>query len=349
MSSEIDRSKERSTRIMDRLKDETQEYHAKLESLPYFKALIDHRLPLECYVNQLRAMAIIHSVLEHEVVNSEDRRVLSVYDDELKKLSPLQEDLKFFEPRVVFDNGSSIDAALSMTEKIRLRGFENPISLLGYLYVLEGSTLGNHIHEPDIAATFHLTRLNGCRYYSSYRDRLQENWKRFTEKMNSALEDSSLLDPIVESAHEAFTGLEAVYKALYPMEKKEKNLHVTRINPEAGNHPIPDDEREIQAALKASNRGWVEFPYYEHRYGERGKRFSDSDTCWLVTLTSLDQVSMQNQIEWIGRVLATRGMPSIMLEHTLRILHEELAIAVPKSKAEYGNLLNVAEMLREKR
>ena len=60
---EISRSKERSTQIMTRLKEETKEYHSKLESLPYFKALIDHRLPLECYVNQLRAMAIIHSVL----------------------------------------------------------------------------------------------------------------------------------------------------------------------------------------------------------------------------------------------------------------------------------------------
>ena len=36
-----------------------------------------------------------------------------------------------------------------------------------------------------------------------------------------------------------------------------------------------------------------EFPYYQERYGERGKRFSDSDTCWLVTLTNLNQESLQ--------------------------------------------------------
>ena len=261
----------------------------------------------------------------------------------------MQDDLHFFEPRLVFDNAPSIDAALAMTEKLRLRGIENPIALLGYLYVLEGSTLGNSIHKPDISSTFHFDGLSGCRYYSSYRDRVKESWKRFTEKMNNALDDHTLHDQIIASAHEAFSGLETIYKALYPLEKKKKTYHVTRINPEAGNHPVPDDEREIQAALKASNRGWAEFPYYEHRYGERGKRFSDSDTCWLVTLTALDQASMQKQIEWIGRVLATRGMPSIMLEHTLRILHEELVIAVPNSRANYGKLLNAAEMLKGRR
>ena len=124
--------------------------------------------------------------------------------------------------------------------------------------------------------------------------------------MNVALNDPSLHDSILEAAHEAFHGLEVLYRALYPLEKTEKNFHVTRINPEAGNHPIPEDEREITAALKASDRGWQAFPYYALRYGDRGKRFSDSDTCWLVTLTALDPQTIQKQIDWLCRVLATR-------------------------------------------
>ena len=57
-----------------------------------------------------------------------------------------KDDLHFFEPRISSDNTPSIEAALSMTEKIRLRSIEQPTSLLGYLYVTEGSTLGNHMH-----------------------------------------------------------------------------------------------------------------------------------------------------------------------------------------------------------
>jgi hypothetical protein len=134
-----------------------------------------------------------------------------------------------------------------------------------------------------------------------------------------------------------------------PPKKEAKVHHLTRINPEAGNHAIPSDEREIEAALKASDRAWAEFSYYELRYGQRGKRFSDSDTCWLVTLTRLDQNSLQKQIDWIVRVLATRGMPSIMLEKTLRFLYEELAKAIPNNTSFYNKLLHSAHVLRNTR
>ncbi|MDO8933764.1 MAG: biliverdin-producing heme oxygenase [Rhodocyclaceae bacterium] len=337
------------TLIMTRLKAETKDYHSKLESLPYFKALIAHQLPLECYVNQLRALAVIHGVLENEIAASGDKRVSAIWDNELRKLPLLEEDIAFFKPRVVSDAASSIAAALAMTEKIRLRRIENPVMLLGYLYVLEGSTLGNRMHRPDISATFHLNGLNGCHYYSSYLEHVQGHWNQFSEKMNVVLNDPSLHDRVIEAAHEAFEGLDVLYNALYPLEKNEKFFHVTRINPEAGNHPIPEDEREIQAALKASDRGWAEFPYYDQRYGVRGKRFSDSDACWLATLTALDPETLQKQIDWLGRVLSTRGMPQIMLERILRYLHEELTISVPDKASAANKLLAAAQKLCEQR
>lgn len=335
--------------IIARLKEETKDCHSTIEALPYFKTLIDHKLPLECYVNQLRALAVIHGVLENEIGSAEDNRVKAVWHEGLKKLPLLEEDLRFFEPRVVSDASTAIEAALTMTGKLRLRRVQNPVTLLGYLYVFEGSTLGNRMHRPDIIATYHLDALNGCRYYASYQDQVPSRWNRFSDKMNRTLEDSSLHDPIVDSAREAFSGLETLYRALYPIDVKAKTFHAARINPEAGNHPIPDDEREIQAALKASDRGWSEFPYYEQRYGDRGKRFSDSDTCWLVTLTRLDPESMQKQIEWLGRVLSTRGMPMIMLEFTLKFSHEELVKVVPAQKTTYDKLSKASETLRKQR
>ena len=344
-----DKPNYQSTPLVAKLKEETKSCHSRIEELPYFKALSDHRLPLECYVNQLRALAVIYGVLENEILSSDDKRVLAIWENGLKKLPLLEEDLGFFEPRVVSDVSTAIEAALAVTGRIRLRRIENPVTLLGYLYVFEGSTLGNSMHRPDISATYQLDALNGCRYYASYQDQVQSHWDRFSEKMNRTFEDFSLHDQIVESAREAFSGLEAVYGALYPLDAKDKTFHATRINPEAGNHPIPDDEREIQAALKASHRGWSEFPYYEKRYGDRGKRFSDSDTCWLVTLTRLDSESMQKQIEWLSRVLSTRGMPLIMLEYMLKFLHEELVKAVPAKKATYDKLFKASEMLRELR
>ncbi len=335
--------------IMKRLKTETAADHKRLESYPYFAALAEHKLPLEGYVNQLRGLAIIHGVLESALAEAASEPVASVWNDSQRKLPLLAEDLEFFKPRIEPDYMPAIEAALAMTEKIRLRSIEDPLTLLGYLYVFEGSTLGNHMHQPDITATFHLEGLTGCRYYASYGEQVPEKWRQFRHTMEAALEDANLHDPIIAAAHEAFSGLEKLYSVLFPMEKGEKAFHITRINPEAGNHPIPGDEREIAAALTASNRAWAMYPYYQARYGERGKRFSDSDTCWLVTLTNLDPESIRQQMNWLARLLSTRGMPSIMLEKTIQLLREELIKNVPENKSAYDKLLGAADMLAEKR
>lgn len=331
------------------LRAETAASHSKLESLPYFAELIAHRLPLECYVNQLRALSIIHSVLEERIAASVNEQILGVWEDGLRKLSLLMDDLHFFEPRIYTDNTPSIEAAMSMTDKILSRSVEQPLSLLGYLYVMEGSTLGNHMHQPDIAKTYHLDKLEGSRYYSSYKDKVKTRWQQFAGKMNNILDTQALQDPVVDAAHETFAGLEALYNSLFPLRKSEVTFHVARINPEAGKHPIPADKKEIEAALNAANRCWNEYPYYEKRYGNRGKRFSDSDICWLTTLTALDQIDLQKQVNWLCRLLAARGMPSLMLESALYYLSQELTAAIPEKKALYRKLFNSAEKLKANR
>ena len=134
--------------VMAKLKDKTKDYHVKLDPLPYFRILIDHKLPLECYVGQLRALAIVHAVMESEIATSEDKRIAAVWDERLKKLPLLEKDLEFFEPRVILDIPSAIEQAIALTDKIRLRRIQSPVTLLGYLYVFEGSTLVNSQHRP---------------------------------------------------------------------------------------------------------------------------------------------------------------------------------------------------------
>lgn len=56
------------------------------------------------------------------------------------------------------------------------------------------------------------------------------------------------------------------------------------LNPEAGRHEVTMDGRELEAVRRASDRSWSEFPYYDARFGERGRRFSLSDGAWIVTL-----------------------------------------------------------------
>lgn len=335
--------------IMIKLRKMSMPVHRTLNNLPYVKALMSHQLPLSSYVNALRALAVIHSVLEEEINQSENEIVRSVWSADLKKFPLLQRDLDFFAPRAIADAVPALDAAVEVTKNIRRIRLTNSVALLGYLYVFEGTTLGHKLHTPDISKIFCLTRLDGYRYVNSYGEDVDRHWQEFSTKMNRALSDSSEHEAILDTSRELFLGLKEIYTQLYPVESSAFSTHVTRINPEAGTHPIPENKDEIKAALSASQRAWHAFPYYDVRYGERGRRFSDSDTCWLVTLTRLDEESCNRQISWIGRMLAGRGMPSVMLEETLRYLEEELNGLVPQDGTSYALLGQAANSLRNAR
>jgi heme oxygenase len=338
-----------SNAIMTKLRKETRAFHSRLESMPFFQALMQHTLPLDCYVQQLRTLSILHGILEAELRTATDERVLAVWDESLRKLPLLESDLAHFAPQAILDAHQPANVALAMTEKIRVGHLEDPVTILGYLYVFEGSTLGNRMHQPDIAATFELQGDDGSRYYASYGDEVHQRWLKFVRSMNSALSDPKLHPPVISAAHQAFAGLEELYGVLYPPDDWERCYHATRINPEAGYYPIPQDKREIDAALRASERIWHAYPYFAFRYGEKGKRFTDSDTCWLATLVKMDQEALHKQVLWIARFLSTHGMPILLTEETLRYLYDELQRAVPEKTELYQKLLASAETLRRER
>ena len=94
--------------------------------------------------------------------------------------------------------------------------------------------------------------------------------------------------------------------------------HVAAINFEAGNHAMPQNPLEIDLALRAAKAAWEKYPYLEHRYGERGRRFTNSDSCWLFTLARAPrEIVVTKDLEWLRTVLASRGIPTVILEFHL--------------------------------
>jgi hypothetical protein len=121
------------------------------------------------------------------------------------------------------------------------------------------------------------------------------------------------------------------------------------LNPEAGAMPMPDDPRLIDAALRAGKISLVVIPYYGFRYGERGVRFTRSDSAFLATLPGHPQATVNRQIEWLAGVLSNRGMPSLLLELHLRVLTKQLIRAAPERAAEHRSLVEAGARLGERR
>lgn len=118
------------------------------------------------------------------------------------------------------------------------------------------------------------------------------------------------------------------------------------INPQAGSYPVTSDPREVAASVAAGERSWREFPYYEARFGERGRLFGHSDSAWLSLAAEGPQGLVNSEVMWLGSVLSSRGMPQYLLERHLEFLHQELCAAVPEKREVYGRLLVAAELLR---
>lgn len=98
--------------------------------------------------------------------------------------------------------------------------------------------------------------------------------------------------------------------------------HIAAINFEAGDHAMPQNPLEIDLALRAAKAAWEKYSYLEHRYGERGRRFTNSDSCWLFTLTRAPrEIVVTKALEWLRTVLASRGIPTVILEfHLMAVL-----------------------------
>jgi heme oxygenase len=335
--------------VMDRLRDETRREHRQIEALPFFTALTGGDLPIAAYAEWLQSLHTVYAAFEGEMQRAQHPQIVAVWDAALHKLPLIQQDLASLQPHLATELTLPRLRAELVAQRIRQRAIDHPSSLLGYLYVLEGSTLGGVVLHARVARSLGLQRSGGLAFLGSYGKATRAHWTAFTQRMNQAGLSEAEQDEAISAAREAFDGVAQIVEALYPVSNEPPADLVRALNPDAGMHAISLDPRELEAALRAGERSWREFPYYEWRYGERGMRFTRSDSAWLVTLADYAPVVAERQVLWLGRVLASRGMPQWMLERHLDVLYEELVAHVPEKQAAYTTLRDAAHLLRELR
>lgn len=334
----------------------TEAEHDALEGTEFARAMKAHRLPLEAYVGMLKALSVTHGVFEQAIASVSNPVIERLWDPSWSRLPALEADLEHFGRTEFAEPRLAIDAALELGDRVLRRTVEEPESLVGAIYVFAGAAVGQAATRPTLAETFGLTG-PGLRYVSAFgpqtRSRLTELKRRLDGVELDALpvdpEATPLLERMRVSAVEVYRAFGAIFRSLLPLPDPEDRLTAVSLNPEAGRHPIPSDPREVGAATLAGRVSWDEYPYFELRYGERGRRFTKSDGAWLATLCDLPLPQLYDQIEWLTRVLAARGMPSFLMERHLRNLHHQLLEARPERADRYQRLLLAADRIAEQR
>jgi len=266
------------------LKTRTAGLHERLETLPFFRALHDGDLPALAIVSFLEGLAIIHAVLERSLAEVLGGPIAELRQHVQPKIPLLLADLDTLGAASLPSISSAIEGALGYAADILTKA-DNPFTLIGPLYVLEGSQNGGLALKRAYASCLGVPK-----------DQL------------------------------SYIGC----AALFPYSDQDlKHHHVAGINFEAGNHAMPQNPLEIALALRAAAIAWKEHPYLECRFGERGQRFTRSDSCWLVALTHLPVDTVTKSLSWLRAVLASRGIPTVILKGHLQAIRRAIGVDFP--------------------
>jgi hypothetical protein len=292
----------------------------EIEEIPYTVAMRKGKLPAESRAGYLRAMAIVYGTLETQLALVKNREVKAFSENREPRLPFFLSELEASGTGQVKDVMPAVSQALSIADKILVNSLQSPFRLLGYVFAME-----------------------------SIVDLLGPTKTKFSSLFNYGVPGDEEKSDILPAAREMFSGFKAVLEALYPLNDADLGNHITRFNPEAGDYPITTNPMEIQAAIQAGMACWREFPYYEQRYGERGRRFTVSDSVWLVSLSDFPEAQAIRQVQWLAKYLSNWGMPTYTMEVTMKDMFRELNALVPDNASKYLVFKQAAQALMETR
>jgi heme oxygenase len=195
----------------ERLRASTRAWHAALEATGFASAMLAGTLPLDRYVGQLAAYRMVLGALEDELSRATCAAVTQVWSADLVKLPLIERDLRYFAQFGTAPGTRATAQARSFVQAVRHTAASDPDALLGFLYVLEGSTLGALMLRRQVSAAYGLRETDGVAYYSSGdRDR----WAHFTARLNQAVRDPAVQARVITAALDAYRHTAAVAEAL---------------------------------------------------------------------------------------------------------------------------------------
>ncbi len=193
--------------IMQRLKSATSDLHRTAEERPLQRELAKGAISRDLYVAFLAQMLLVHESLEAAIRMAAPRHRAfgAVVREHHCREEALRSDIAHLgsDPR----NAEALPATRALIGAIERTRLENPVALLGMLYVLEGSTNGSKYIAAAMSRRQGMTPGPGLGYLDPHGDRQKDLWIAFKSDMDAV----GFADPesaaIVEAACTMFRGI----------------------------------------------------------------------------------------------------------------------------------------------
>lgn len=329
----------------------TEQLHASLAgpyqqigNLPFTKALLTGDLPVQSFLTHLRCQAAIWAFFERELPANETLPLRRIWQGHPPSLTLVLEDLAEISPSPTPDVTTAVRATLSCLMDLRALFRTNPLSLLGPLWVVESLAQDDRAQARDMARVPGTPKEGGL-YYQALALGDERYWDNFERDLNDLYLSKRQREAIWGGAREMLFRLTAVRAALFPFKSNELAYSALALNPEADDHPVPQDPVRLKAARSAARRSQATLPYLAWLYQKQGERFADSDCAWLATLAELPPAKLPAQLDRLAGALAARGIPSYGLQRQLELVYEELYPTQPDWPGAFRSLLLAAREL----
>lgn len=329
--------------LIDSLRQATRPLHRQLEAVPLFASFEDGSLSTTQYADFLRIMAVLHAAVDR-AGREPGLEALRAWSESCGARGLRAEDdletLRLPHPPHL----AAMQHAMRATEDVLLSALDRPASIIGALYVLHGSRHGARRLHATVAGQ--LPEGASVAFWTAGVEGLSSDWKRFLSLLEGC--DRNATTAACDLAARLFGHLARATGALCE-DAGTRSGAAALLNEDAGSHMVVTEPRVLVASVMAGLRCYRAYPYFELRYGERGMRFGSSDSAWLATLVDEPGTVALAQVDWLRSVLASRGMPSVLLEAHLRLQHEELRSFAAVDAQRADCLAAGAESLRKSR
>jgi heme oxygenase len=187
---------------MDLLKEATSEQHRDAERRRLQKAMVGGRLPADVYAAWLEQMFLLHRGLRDAIADHSDEQphLAEIVRDEGRHVANLEADLSLLGRET--DGATPLPSTDRAVRTIEETGEADPLSLLGYNYVLEGSMNGNRFIARALLPALPVPAVA---YLDPYGDDQRPVWQAYRERMNGAGIPEEAGRRIVSAARDMFT------------------------------------------------------------------------------------------------------------------------------------------------